>query len=97
MKDVQSLSCVRFAGAVNSGRKISTNVIPLSGRSGAVEAKGYEPSQKGALIYLNGGDDLGKPLAKVKKAGGKIVFSLSQKSSISFAFLAVLCAFALKN
>ena len=40
---------------------------------GIVEAKGSEPSQKGSLIYLNGGDDLAKPLAKVKKAGGKVV------------------------
>ena len=40
---------------------------------GIIEAEGYEPSQKGALIYLNGGDDLSKPLSKVEKAGGKIL------------------------
>ena len=40
---------------------------------GIIEADGYEPSQKGALVYLNGGDDLSKPLAKVEKAGGKIL------------------------
>ncbi len=38
-----------------------------------VEGKGYEPSQIGTLIYLNGGDDLSLPLSKVEKAGGKIV------------------------
>jgi predicted enzyme related to lactoylglutathione lyase len=34
---------------------------------------GYEPSDKGALIYLNGGDDLSTPLSRVEGAGGKIV------------------------
>lgn len=40
---------------------------------GIVMGKGYEPSDKGALIYLNGGDDLSVPLSKVETAGGKIV------------------------
>lgn len=40
---------------------------------GIVQGKGFEPSDKGALIYLNGGDDLSIPLAKVEKAGGKIL------------------------
>lgn len=34
---------------------------------------GNEPSEKGSLIYLNGGDDLAVPLARVEKAGGKVV------------------------
>lgn len=38
-----------------------------------VEGKGYEPSDKGALIYLNAGEDLAVPLSKVEKAGGKVV------------------------
>jgi len=33
---------------------------------------GCEPSEKGALVYLNGGDDLSVPLSRVKSAGGKI-------------------------
>ncbi len=37
------------------------------------EAAGYEPSLTGALVYLNGGDDLNNALSKVEKAGGKIV------------------------
>ncbi|MEO6456521.1 MAG: VOC family protein [Ginsengibacter sp.] len=37
------------------------------------EGVGCEPSNKGSLIYLNGGDDLSVPLSKVEKAGGKIV------------------------
>lgn len=36
-------------------------------------ADGYEPSQTGSLIYLNGGDDLAIPLSRVEKAGGKII------------------------
>lgn len=40
---------------------------------GIVEGEGFEPSQKGTTVYLNGGDDLSKQLAKVEKAGGKIV------------------------
>jgi uncharacterized protein len=34
---------------------------------------GYEPSAKGVLVYLNGGDDLAVPLSKVEAAGGKIL------------------------
>ena len=40
---------------------------------GIVEGEGFEPSMKGALIYLNGGDDLAIPLSKVENAGGKII------------------------
>lgn len=40
---------------------------------GIVEGPGYETSDKGPLIYLNGGDDLSIPLARVEKAGGKIL------------------------
>ncbi len=39
-----------------------------------VEGEGYEPAKKGgAIVYLNGGDDLNKTLSKVEKAGGKII------------------------
>ena len=38
-----------------------------------IQGKGYEPSEKGALVYLNGGDDLSIPLSKVEAAGGKII------------------------
>lgn len=40
---------------------------------GIVEGEGFEPSMKGPLIYLNGGDDLSIPLSKVEAAGGKII------------------------
>jgi predicted enzyme related to lactoylglutathione lyase len=40
---------------------------------GLIEEKGWQPMQGGALIYLNGGDDLSVPLSKVEAAGGKIL------------------------
>ena len=40
---------------------------------GLVKGEGFVPSTDGALIYLNGGDDLSIPLAKVEAAGGKIL------------------------
>jgi len=33
----------------------------------------YEPSSKGAIIYLNGGKDLQTALDRIKEAGGKII------------------------
>jgi len=45
-----------------------------SGVGGAIIASpGSVPSDKGPLIYLNGGDDLNNVLNKVEKAGGRIV------------------------
>ena len=38
-----------------------------------IKGDGYEPSAKGTLVYLNGGDDLSIPLSKVEAAGGKIL------------------------
>lgn len=32
-----------------------------------------QPSAEGALVYLNGGDDLAEPLSRVEDAGGKVV------------------------
>jgi predicted enzyme related to lactoylglutathione lyase len=42
--------------------------------SGAlVQGEDYSPSKEGALVYLNGGDNLGNVLDKVEKAGGKAI------------------------
>lgn len=38
-----------------------------------IKGDGYEPTNKGTLVYLNGGDDLSVPLLKVEAAGGKIL------------------------
>jgi hypothetical protein len=37
-----------------------------------VKSESHIPSAEGALIYLNGGDDLSKVLNKVEAAGGKV-------------------------
>ena len=38
-----------------------------------VEGDGYEPSNEGPLVYLNGGGDLADPLGRVESAGGSVV------------------------
>lgn len=45
-----------------------------------ISGSGYQPSTAGALVYLNGGDNLSGPLERVEKAGGKVVMP---KTSIS--------------
>ena len=50
--------------------------------------EGYEPSDKGSLVYLNGGDDLATPLARVEEAGGRV---LLEKTSIGeHGFIAII-------
>lgn len=41
---------------------------------GLVQGEGFTPSDKGTVVYLNGGDDLSIPLSRVEQAGGTIVF-----------------------
>lgn len=38
-----------------------------------ISGPGYEPSQQGTLVYLNGGEDLSDPLSRVEKSGGKVI------------------------
>jgi hypothetical protein len=38
-----------------------------------VRGKGYVPGKQGVVVYLNGGDDLSTVLARVAKAGGKVL------------------------
>ncbi len=48
------------------------------GSTGAViTAEGYRPTQEGTVIYLNLAQDLAGPLAKVEKAGGKVLLGKS--------------------
>ncbi|MEO1054575.1 MAG: VOC family protein [Bacteroidota bacterium] len=45
-----------------------------AGVGGAVvQGEGYTPSSDGSLLYLNGGNDLADPLARVETAGGQVV------------------------
>ena len=46
---------------------------------GLVQIEGFEPTDKGTIVYLNGGEDLSISLSKVEEAGGKI---LMPKTSI---------------
>jgi hypothetical protein len=46
---------------------------------GLVQGDGFTPSATGTIVYLNGGDDLDIPLAKIEAAGGKV---LMPKTSI---------------
>jgi len=46
---------------------------------GLAQGEGFEPSNKGTIVYLNGGEDLSVSLGKVEQAGGKI---LMPKTSI---------------
>lgn len=54
---------------------------------GLVEEEGYEPSPSGAVIYLNGGEDLAVPLSRVEEAGGKVV--MPKKSIGANGFMAM--------
>ncbi|MES2328662.1 MAG: VOC family protein [Bacteroidota bacterium] len=40
---------------------------------GILQEPGYSPSDKGTLVYLNGGQDLSVPLARVEAAGGSVI------------------------
>jgi hypothetical protein len=40
---------------------------------GLAQGEGFEPSDKGTVVYLNGGDDLSVSLSRVEQAGGKII------------------------
>ena len=65
------------------GIEMELNITPVNamaffptktGIGGAViSGPGSVPSDKGPLIYLNGGKDLNNVLSKVEKAGGRII------------------------
>jgi uncharacterized protein len=38
-----------------------------------VKGEGYSPSTEGPVVYLDGGKDLSRVLARVKKAGGQVL------------------------
>ncbi len=51
--------------------------FPMQSQQGVggaiVQGEGYVPSDKGTMVYLNGGDDLAPILSRVEAAGGTIV------------------------
>jgi predicted enzyme related to lactoylglutathione lyase len=62
---------IKMAFFPNDGKNVS---------GALVQGTDYIPSEKGALIYLNGGNDLNRNLSKVEAAGGHVVV---QKTQIS--------------
>ncbi len=40
---------------------------------GIVQGEGFTPSDKGTVVYLNGGDDLNVPLSRIENAGANIL------------------------
>jgi len=53
------------------------------------QGEGYVPSRDGALLYLNGGDDLDVVLRRVETAGGRVI---KQKIAIGeYGFVALFC------
>ena len=52
---------------------------------GIVKMEGFTPVKNGPIIYLNGGEDLAIPLARVEAAGGQITFA---KTPIEDMFMA---------
>lgn len=57
--------------------------FPCEGQAvgGAVAAGPmHKPSSHGSVVYLNGGDDLAKPLSRVETAGGKVVMPKTKVS-----------------
>ena len=69
-------------------------IFPLDmdgkGAGGAiVEGNGYEPTEKGPIIYMDREDDLSGPLSKVERAGGKILLPKTKNGANGeFGFIA---------
>jgi uncharacterized protein len=54
--------------------EIEGALLPANGVSGTlIKGKGFTPSTQGAVIYLNGGEDLSGLLSRAERAGGKVL------------------------
>ena len=67
-----------LGGELNQMEMMGTKMafLPMDGEGvggSLCQGDGYKPTSDGAKIYLNGGEDLNVRLAKVEKAGGKVV------------------------
>ncbi|MEN8248826.1 MAG: VOC family protein [Bacteroidota bacterium] len=58
---------------INGTKMAFFSTEPLEVSGVIIAGEGAEPSHKGILIYLNGGEDLSTPLSKIEPAGGTIV------------------------
>ncbi|MFZ6013409.1 MAG: VOC family protein [Bacteroidota bacterium] len=58
----------------NNGLQMAFFPASDNGVGGCVTyGNGNKPNAEGTIVYLNGGDDLAKPLSRVEKAGGKVI------------------------
>ena len=69
--------------AANGSYENEISFFPADLQSGSrggciIEGHGYEPTNKGSIVYLNGGKDLRVALSKVEQAGGKVIMSKSR-------------------
>jgi len=56
------------------GTKLAFFPYQQPGVGGCItHGNGNKPNPEGAVVYLNGGDDLNVPLGRVEAAGGKVV------------------------
>jgi uncharacterized protein len=68
------LLAVKMAPEAYGPTKMSVFPIEGKGVHGAlVQGDGYTPGSNGTLVYFNAGEDLSPALARVEKAGGKVV------------------------
>lgn len=58
---------------------------PGSASGALIEGPDSLPSDRGAVIYLNGGKDLSVPLERVKTAGGTVLMEKTQIGEFGFS------------
>ena len=74
-----------------SFNNIKLGFLPREGEgvTGAIASSPmHKPSKEGSLVYLNGGNDLAEPLARVEEAGG-VVTMPKTKISDEVGYMAV--------
>ena len=81
-----------FEMEITSNNDYTMAFFPAAGGIGGaiVCGPGSIPSEKGPLLYLNGGDDLNIILAKVEEAGGRVIMAktlISEESGYFAIFL----------
>lgn len=78
IKFYSTILSVEFIQSEAMGTQVA--IFPHDRVSGAVGGalyygKGFEPSSTGTVVFLNAGDDLLVVLAKIEKAGGRILLA----------------------
>ena len=58
---------------INGSKMAFFSTDPLEVNGVIIQGEGAEPSAKGVLVYLNGGDDLSVLLDRIEDAGGSVV------------------------